>query len=186
MRSIANAVTPFRGPRVRIPPSPPTPRRQRHHTGDAAPSTLIHLSKRLCLAALLALVATGCLAERRLVIETTPPGALVELDWKPVGRTPLELVIDHSGRRRLFVTLEGFEPVLRDIEFESSWGNSFPIDIFTELLDPTPEDEVQVVQLTLRPRDETEAVDLVPVLERAEFLRRAGPSGPGDPPEERE
>ena len=180
MRSIANAVTPYRGPRVRIPPSPPAPRLRWCLLRGAAPSTLIHHSKRLGLATLLALVASGCLAERRLVIETTPPGALVELDWKPVGHTPLELVIDHSGRRRLLVTLDGYEPVLRDIEFASSWGNSFPFDVFTELLNPMPEDEVQVVELILSPRNDTEAADLVPVLERAELLRRAGPSGPGE------
>jgi len=134
--------------------------------------------------ALMALVATGCLAERRLVVETTPPGALVELDWKPVGRTPVEVVIDHLGKHRLLVTLDGYDPVLRDVEFEDTWKNSFPADIFTELLYPFPEDEVLHVELTLSPRSETTAVDLVPVLRRAELLRRAGPSGPSDVAEE--
>jgi len=133
---------------------------------------------------LIALVATGCLAERRLVVETTPPGALVELDWVQVGRTPVDLVIDHLGKRRLLVTLDGYDPVLRDVEFESTWKNSFPVDIFTELLHPFPEDEVLRVELTLSPRTKVTAVDLVPVLRRAEALRRAGPSGPGDVVEE--
>ena len=112
------------------------------------------------------------------MVETTPPGALVEVDWIPVGHTPLELVIDHPGRRRLLVTLDGYEPVLRDVDFPNTWGNSFPLDIFTELLNPMPKDEVLLVDLILSPRTDAEAIDLRPILERAELLRRAGPSGP--------
>ena len=179
MRSIANAVTPFRGPRVRIPPSPPVLRRLVSHE-RCAPHTLTYTTQRLCLSALIALVATGCLAERRLLVETTPPGALVELDWEPVGHTPLELVIDHDGKRRLLVSLEGYESVLRDIEFESTWKSSFPFDVFTELLHPLPEDEVMRVTLELSPREAATAAELAPVLERAETLRRAGPSGPNE------
>jgi hypothetical protein len=130
--------------------------------------------------ALIALVSTGCLAERRLVVETIPPGALVELDWKPVGHTPIDFVIDHRGKRRLLVTLDGYESVLRDVEFKSTWKSSFPVDIFTELLNPFPEDEVLRVELRLSPRTEATDNDLVPVLERAEVLRRAGPSGPNE------
>jgi hypothetical protein len=149
---------------------------------------LIHTAQQLrrqrltrsALLALCALCATGCLAERRLIIESDPPGALVELDWKPVGHTPLELTLEHAGRRRLFVTLEGHEPILRDIEFASTWRSSFPFDIFTELLHPFPEDEVQVVKLQLSQRVDRGPTDLAPVLERAEMLRRAGPSGPAD------
>ena len=184
MRSIANAVTPFRGPRVRIPPSPPVLRGPGSHR-CSTPHTLTYLTQRLCLTALLALVATGCLAERRLVVETTPPGALVELDWEPIGHTPLEFVIDHKGKRRLLITLDGYEPVLRDVEFKSSWKTSFPADIFTELLNPVSEDEVLRVELRLSPRRAATATDLVPVLERAEVLRRAGPSGPDEALEER-
>jgi len=135
-------------------------------------------SKRLYATALLALVTTGCLAERHLIVETSPPGALVEIDWEPVGVTPLDLVIEHSGRRRLFVTLDGHEPVLREVDFPNTWASSFPLDIFTELLNPLPKDEIQTVTLTLTPLLDKDTVDLTPVLERAELLRRAGPSGP--------
>ena len=70
--------------------------------------------------------------------------------------------------------------MLRDIEFESSWEKSFPFDVFTELLHPLPEDEVMRVTLELSPREGTSAAELAPVLERAETLRRAGPSGPNE------
>lgn len=146
---------------------------------------MTYLHQRLCLTALIALVTTGCLAERRLLVETTPPGARVELDWEPVGHTPLELVIHHEGKRRLLVSLDGYEPVLRDIEFESAWQNSFPFDVFTELLNPLPEDDVMTVKLQLSPRRSAAAADLSPVLERAEMLRRAGPSGPSEATKER-
>ncbi len=184
MRSIANAVTPFA-----VSGFESRALRQSRADSGATPGTTTHTSstppRRLCLTALIALVATGCFAERRLVVETTPPGSLVELDWEPLGYTPLEYVIDHRGKRRLLVTLDGYEPVLRDIEFRSTWKSTFPVDIFTELLNPFQEDEVLVVELNLSPRMEPAAIDLVPVLERAEVLRRAGPSGPDEAVEER-
>ena len=141
---------------------------------------MTYLYQRLCLTALIALVTTGCLAERRLLVETTPPGARVELDWEPVGHTPLELVIHHEGKRRLLVSLDGYEPVLRDIDFKSTWKSSFPFDVFTELLNPLSEDDVRTVKLQLSPRESAATADLTPVLERAEMLRRAGPSGPSE------
>ncbi len=178
MRIIANDVTPFRGPRVRIPPSPPVSRWYPALPHSAPQTTVSLSSQRLLWTALLAFVSTGCLAERHLVVETSPPGALVEMDWKVVGRTPLELVINHPGRRRLFITLEGYEPILRDVRFPKTRENSFPLDIFTELLNPLPKDHVEVVKLTLAPYQSAVDIDLTPVLERAELLRRAGPSGP--------
>lgn len=182
MRIIANDVTPFRGPRVRIPPSPPLSRRRAARPAALPRRALqytVSLSpQRLLTTALLALVSTGCLAERHLIVETDPPGALVEMDWKEIGVTPLELVIDHPGRRRLFITLDGYEPVLRDVDFPETRKDSFPLDIFTELLNPLPKDKVQSITLTLAPYQSAKDIDLTPVLERAELLRRAGPSGP--------
>jgi hypothetical protein len=103
------------------------------------------------------------------------------MDWKMVGHTPLKLVINHPGRRRLFITLEGYESVLRDVRFPETRENSFPLDIFTELLNPFPKDHIEVVTLTLAPYQSAADIDLNPVLERAELLRRAGPSGPREP-----
>ena len=138
-------------------------------------------SQRLLWTALIALVSTGCLAERHLVVETDPPGALVEMDWKEIGYTPLDHVIDHPGRRRLFITLEGYEPVLREVDFPETRKSSFPLDIFTELLNPIARDQIEVVKLKMSPYQNTGSFDLSPVLERAELLRRAGPSGPREP-----
>jgi len=129
----------------------------------------------------MALVSTGCLAERHLVVETDPPGALVEMDWKEIGYTPLDHVIHHPGRRRLFITLEGYEPVLREVDFPETRKSSFPLDIFTELLNPIARDQIEVVTLKMSPYQNTGSFDLSPVLERAELLRRAGPSGPREP-----
>ena len=181
MRIIANDVTLFRGPRVRIPPSPPVSRWYLALPHSAPQSTVSLSSQRLLWTALLALVSTGCLAERHLVVETNPPGAFVEMDWKKIGQTPLEIVINHSGRRRLFITLDGYEPILRDVNFPETRESSFPLDIFTELLNPLPKDHVEIVTLTMTPYQSAADIDLTPVLERAELLRRAGPSGPREP-----
>ncbi|MBC8074109.1 MAG: PEGA domain-containing protein [Deltaproteobacteria bacterium] len=49
-----------------------------------------------------------------LVIVSTPPGALVEIDGKPVGRTPLELPLP-SGRHDVRVSDDGRVPQLRRV-----------------------------------------------------------------------
>ncbi len=55
----------------------------------------------------------------RLRVEADVPGALVFLDRKPVGKTPLELRDVPPGSHRLNVTAEGFEMYSETIDLES-------------------------------------------------------------------
>ena len=54
---------------------------------------------------------TGCV-ERRIWIDTDPPGALVWLNDAQLGRTPVVVSILHDGVYDLRLEKDGFEPIV--------------------------------------------------------------------------
>jgi hypothetical protein len=136
------------------------------------------VSHRLAAAGLLALAA--CATDRRLWIESTPPGAEVRLDEQLVGTTPLELEFEHYGTRRLSLELPGHLKLDRDLAVAAPWYFRFPLDIVTEVLLPFGwEDhrEVRVVLVATPERIEDDEYEAVRA--RAEVFRGAV----GSPPE---
>lgn len=119
-------------------------------------------------AALAFLCLPSC-ATRTLTVETEPPGALVYLDAKELGRTPLTVPFAHGGVRELLVLHD--EGVMRDgerVTFEpvrlrreiGSWAfDVFPFDVFTSL-SPVPLHDEEHVRVELTP---TRDLDLLRV-----------------------
>ncbi len=60
---------------------------------------------------LIALLASGGCVKRTISITTTPPGALVWLNDREVGRTPLEVEFLFYGVYDVRITKEGYEPL---------------------------------------------------------------------------
>lgn len=60
--------------------------------------------------ALSTLVLTGCL-ERRIRVTSEPPGALVWLNDREIGRTPVETGFTFHGDYDVRLQLDGYEPV---------------------------------------------------------------------------
>ena len=132
------------------------------------------------LAALLA--ATGCATERTLAITSSPPGAEVRLDDRPIGRTPLRHAFLYYGDRRLTLQLEGCQPHTEVIRLDPPWYARFPADILTEVLVPVGWKDEHRVHAELRPDlGHIRTIDIQGVLERADTFRRAGPEGPRPP-----
>jgi len=124
-------------------------------------------------------LCVGCAAKRELVIVSEPPGALVRLDDTVVGTTPYTTSFDAYGTRRVTLYLPGHRTVTELFEVESPWYAHFPLDVISEVLLPFGWHDRHEVKLTLEP--ETGAVtkpDLDLVLQRAEALRLAEPTGP--------
>jgi|GEM_PF-3361371 len=89
------------------------------------------------LISILALAAlAGCRGERTLRLTSTPVGAEVRLDGQPVGVTPVEIEIDHYGTRSLTMYRSGYRLYSEPLELKARWWSYFPIDIFTEILNP--------------------------------------------------
>ncbi len=144
------------------------------------------LGRRLATACALLLAGpwlTGCAAERTLTITSDPPGALVRLDDEPVGTTPLEIEFLHYGTRRVNYSLEGYLTRSVLIEVRPPWFARFPVDILSEVIFPVGWRDDHAVHTSLTPgAEQLQPPALRSVLERAEALRRAGPSGPRELP----
>jgi len=122
----------------------------------------------LCVLAVCVLCAAGCV-ERRLIIESDPPGAYVYLEGKEVGQTPLRLSFVHHGIREVSVHKLGYERVKKFEKIEAPWFQWFPLDFFFEVLWPQTLVEEHRLSYKLEPQKEISKEE---VLKRAEKLRR--------------
>jgi len=113
-------------------------------------------------------VALGGCVERRLFIDTDPPGALVWLNDAQLGRTPVDVRIVHDGTYDLRIEKEGFEPVVTGAKVQGPLLDVVPLDLVVEVL-PTDVRYETRFKLSLRPRDDSEAA----LLERAEGMRES-------------
>lgn len=123
---------------------------------------------------LLALPLAGCV-ERKFLVRSDPPGALVRINGVPAGRTPLEIPFIHYGVVRLeaapvdvdgdgFPEYEGFsEP----FDLRPPWYQWFPLDFFSDNLWPATLRDRHEVILVLRP-----ALDPMEQADEAEMRKR--------------
>jgi len=82
---------------------------------------------------ILSLVLTGCV-ERTLYIKSTPPGAHVTLNHKPIGETPLEHTFYHYGTYSVRLEKEGYEIAEHEAEVKGPWYEHAPVDLVAEIL----------------------------------------------------
>lgn len=116
----------------------------------------------------------GCGARRSVLIETTPPGALIRLDDEVVGTTPLEYPFVHYGTRRVTLYLPGYRTWSEQIAIEPRWYARFPMDLITEVLLPLNLRDQRKVKVDLVADDGSESTgDADAFVERAQALRAA-------------
>jgi hypothetical protein len=142
---------------------------------------------RVAVPALVFLLA-GCAARRELVIDSAPQGALVRLDDTVIGTTPFQTSFEAYGTRRVTLYKDGFRTQTKLVELVPPWYGRFPFDIVSEVLLPIGWHDRHAVMMELVPESGTVTMsDLESVLQRAESLRLAEPTGPRPvlvPPEE--
>jgi hypothetical protein len=130
-------------------------------------------------AAVTALVAgcasiCGCGVERKLVIDSDPPGALVYLNHEEVGRTPLRYDFTWYGEYDVQLRREGYQTVNSTEWVVAPWWQWPPFDFLAELTPGRPRDThslAYVMKPATRPADPAELV------RRAEGLRAELQSG---------
>ena len=124
-------------------------------------------------------LVVSCQADKRLWIESDPPGATIWLDRQRLGTTPYTMEFVHYGTHRLSLSLDGYEPFERDLEVPAPWYARFPIDFVTEVLLPIGWKDHKLARVTLTqtpariPSDDFERVRA-----RAEAFRTATDSPP--------
>lgn len=74
----------------------------------------------------------GCV-ERTISIDSEPDGALVWLNDREIGRTPVEVEFVHYGVYDVRLQADGYEPLVTSGVAAGPWWDSPPFDFFAEV-----------------------------------------------------
>jgi len=129
-------------------------------------------------AALLAMVALGCV-QRRMTIRSNPPGALVYVDDYQLGTTPVSHDFVYYGTRNIKLVKDGYETLTVRQPFPLPWYQYFPLDFVTENIIPWEVRDERVVDLAMVPAASTPPESVVARAEQARLA--AGSLPPTDP-----
>ncbi len=111
-------------------------------------------------------VALGACVERKVSFTSTPPGALVWLNEREIGRTPCQAEIVHFGTYDVRLELDGFEPIVTHRDADGNAWDNPPLDFFAEIWPGKVLSET-AWHFTLVTRDDAEPA----LLDRATALR---------------
>jgi hypothetical protein len=112
----------------------------------------------------------GCV-ERRYVITTDPPGAVVLRNGQPLGPTPVDDHFVYYGNYNYTIIKEGFETLQVEQRIPSPWYEYPPLDFISENLVPWPIIDVRRFHFKLEPR---RIVNTDQLLKDAQNLRNRG------------
>ena len=107
---------------------------------------------RVCIICLFFAVSFGCV-KRTLSITTTPPNALVWLNDREIGRTPLKVDFLYYGEYDIRIQHDETESVMTSRWLRAPWWDMPFIDIGAEVL-PFQLDTVPSWNFELRPRND--------------------------------
>lgn len=130
----------------------------------------------LCCAAISVSVLSGCV-RRTLSITSEPDGALVFLNEREVGRTPIDVEFTYYGTYDVRVLKDGYEPLVTAADAKPPIWDTIPLDLVSELIPGTHEARISW-HFTLEPR----VYDTPALLERARQARAATEAMPIDSP----
>jgi hypothetical protein len=114
---------------------------------------------------------SGCV-ERYFRIDTEPAGARIYINGEDAGVSPVERPFTHYGTMRVDAHFEKQPGVTQLVELEPPWYQYFPLDLFSELLDPVTHVDRHTVTITFaEPPSEPAAAREAAVRRNAEQLR---------------
>lgn len=114
------------------------------------------------------LLFCGCV-RRRMTVRSNPPGAMVYLDGKEIGKTPFSTNFDFYGKREFRVVKEGYETKTVLLEVWAPWYEWIGIDFFSEVLLPGKLTDRHYYEFDMQPESVVPPSEL---FGRAEDLRR--------------
>ena len=124
-------------------------------------------SRWIVLAALVSVGLGGCV-QRRMMIRSNPPGALVYVDDYEIGTTPVSHSFTYYGTRKIRLVKDGFETLTLMQPIPAPWYEIPPLDFFSENLLPGELRDYRTLTYQLRPQMVVPPDEL---LGRAEALR---------------
>lgn len=105
---------------------------------------------------------------RRMVIRSEPPGALVLLEGEEVGYTPVGVDFNHYGTREITLIKDGYETVTAMQKVRSPWYQKIPLDFVSDNFSPVKINDRLDYTFTL---NKQELVSNDQLLQRARGLR---------------
>ncbi|MHC4710167.1 MAG: PEGA domain-containing protein [Planctomycetota bacterium] len=97
-------------------------------------------------------LTAGCV-RRTITITTDPPAAMVWLNDREVGRSPLDVDFDYYGTYDVRLEREGYEPQMTSGDAQGPWWDIVGLDLVAELMPFTIHSRVQW-HYTLEPIDD--------------------------------
>jgi hypothetical protein len=119
-------------------------------------------------------LTSGCV-ERRFVVETDPPGAMVQVNGRPLGITPVDGRFDYYGTYHFTIIHEDTGTLQVDQKVPAPVYEYFPIDFFTENLWPFHVQDVRHFRYNLPPKSQPNTDQL---LDEATRQRQRGQTLP--------
>ncbi len=121
---------------------------------------------------------SGCV-ERRYVVTTDPPGAVVYVNDQYLGATPVDNHFIYYGKTHFKIVKEGYETLQVDQEISSPWYEYPPIDFLAETVLPYTVIDRREFNFKLEPR---KLPDQAQFIQQAQVVREKGLAlGPGRP-----
>ena len=170
-----------------MPCQPPRPNRERTPPKTAPKPTKFSVSPRffrfsrawICFLAAAIPLTLGCV-QRRMLIRTDPPGALVYVDDYEIGTTPIATNFTYYGTRKIRIVKDGFETLTVEQPIDSPWYPDSAAGLFQRQPDPWRNPRPTDFELSADPS----ATDSHPRARRpGRSASRSGPRHPvpGDP-----
>jgi len=116
----------------------------------------------------LATFAAGCL-ERTIAVQSAPTGALVYLNDREIGRTPIQRDFTWYGTYDVTIRKDGYRTIKTTAPVIAPWYEFPPIDLIAELL-PIPLKDHRYLNYDMEPLPQG-MVDSAGMVQRAEEMR---------------
>jgi len=111
---------------------------------------------------LLLLLSTACV-ERRLMIRSEPPGAVVHVNGEEIGRTPTTWRFYHYGKILVETQQAGYEPESRVVHLKPPWYQYPVADFVSDVLVPSriqDDHELELKLVALTPPEELDEAEI--------------------------
>lgn len=119
-------------------------------------------------AGLLCVCQSGCV-ERRMLVRSNPPGALLYVDDYEIGPTPAAVNFTYYGTRKIRLVKDGYETLTVMQAVPPPWYEYVPLDFVAENLVPGEIRDHRTLDYQMKPQAVVPPEQLVA---RAEQLRR--------------
>jgi hypothetical protein len=134
------------------------------------------LALRVCALAVCAVAGTGCV-RREIEVTSTPPGALLTLNGREMGRTPVTVDFTFDGTYDVRLRLDGYDPVVGSGQTHAPVWDFVGADLVAEVF-PAELHRVDRWHFDLLPAAQAE----VGLMDRANAARAAAKAMPSAAP----